>query len=629
MQKMKSTLIIVLLTMWTSPGLKAQTDAPNDSVQLEEVVIKGARVVNRTDGKLIFPSEKMTESASSGYTLLKMLPLPNVKVDDINETVSAANSLMGNVQVRINDVEATTADIQSMQPKEVEKVELIDRPGVRYGENVGIVLNIITRKVTSGYVVGASGTLVPKADMVKGNVYTKNNSGNNELSISYSGYYRHSNGMNEVEHAEYLMADNKYSKVERNTNDIINRNTIHDIQARYSWINADGSAFLTTLSTSIDNNPRDFRKTDVAYSDGRNTSETIDNSEKTISPLLDLYFKTQLGKSQSLIANATGSYTHTDYAYLFISDDTSFGYNTLGKTWSLKSEAMYENRMKPFTLSAGLRYAQKYIDNDYSGDATLVSQIHSSNIYAFSQIQGSLWKIGYMVGLGLSREYYRQGETMYDRVWLRPKLNISLPLSKHIRLNYTLTSAPASSKLQNMSGMSIITNGMEYSEGNPELIMERRDDHTLTLSYQSPRLYTQLMTFFRHNAHPAMQHVYRTEDNSFVKTFLEGRRIDLLMLQSYTNYDIIPQHLNAYISAEMLNIWNDGQNYSHRLTSFNFNIGLTAWLGNWTIMATMDNGYHFMENEYESRNIFSDFVSVSYKYILLSGKHNNPDPNSL
>ena len=64
----------------------------------------------------------------------------------------------------------------------------------------------------------------------------------------------------------------------------------------------------------------------------------------------------------------------------------------------------------------------------------------------------------------------------------------------------------------------------------------------------------------------------------------------------------------------MLNIRNDGQDYSHRLTSFNFNIGLTAWLGHWTIMATIDNGYHFMENEYESRNIFSDFVSVSYKY---------------
>ena len=613
MQKMKSTLIFVLLTMWASPELKAQTDALNDSVQLEEVVVRGARVVNRTDGKLIFPSEEMTKSAPSGYNLLKMLPLPNVKVDDINESITAANSLIGAVQVRINDVEASTADIQSLQPREVEKVEFIDRPGVRYGEGVGIVINIITRKVTSGYVIGASGTLVPKADMVKGNAFTKINSGKNELSLNYSGYYRHSNGINTVEQADYLMEDNTYNKVERNTNDIINRNTMHDIQARYSMINADGTAFLTTLSTSIDNNPRDFKKTDVAYSDGRNTTEIIDNSEKTISPLLDLYFKTNIGKNQSLIANATGAYTHIDYAYMFTSDKTSFGYNTLGKKWSLNSEAIYENHMKPFTLSAGLRYAQKYIDNDYSGDAVFVSQIHSSNIYAFSQIQGSLWKISYMVGFGLSREYYRQGETTYDRVWLRPKLNLSMPISKSLRLNYTLTSSPASSKLQNMSGMSIITNEMEYSVGNPDLIMERRDDHTLTLSYQSPRLYTQLMSFYRHNDHPAMQHVRRTEDGHFAKTFLEGRRIDMLMLQSYTNCDIIPQHLNAYLSAEMLNIWNDGQDYSHRLTSFNFNMGLTAWLGNWTIMAAMDNGFHFMENEYESRNIFSDYVSISYK----------------
>ena len=115
--------------MWATTGLKAQTDFPNDSVQLEEVVIKGARVVNRTDGKLIFPSEEMTKSATSGYNLLKMLPLPNVKADDINESITAANSLIGAVQVRINGVGASTADIQSLQPREVEKVEVSDRPG--------------------------------------------------------------------------------------------------------------------------------------------------------------------------------------------------------------------------------------------------------------------------------------------------------------------------------------------------------------------------------------------------------------------------------------------------------------------------------------------------------------------
>ena len=64
--------------------MKAQTLVPKDSVQLQEVMVRGARVVNRIDGKLLFPSEEMTKSATSGYSLLKMLPLPNVKVDYIS-----------------------------------------------------------------------------------------------------------------------------------------------------------------------------------------------------------------------------------------------------------------------------------------------------------------------------------------------------------------------------------------------------------------------------------------------------------------------------------------------------------------------------------------------------------------
>ena len=164
---MKKAWILVFLTLLIASEMKAQDDAPDKSVQLQEVIIKGARVVNRTDGKLIFPSEEMRKSASSGYGFLKMLPLPNVKVDDVSESIVAANSLVGAVQVRINDVEASAADIQSLQPTEVEKVEFIDRPGVRYGEDVGIVINIVTRRVATGYMAGASATFVPKADFAR------------------------------------------------------------------------------------------------------------------------------------------------------------------------------------------------------------------------------------------------------------------------------------------------------------------------------------------------------------------------------------------------------------------------------------------------------------------------------
>ena len=91
-----------------------------------------------------------------------MLSLPQVKVDDINESISPTNSLIGSVQVRINDVEASVADLRSLQPNEVEKVECIDRPGVRYGEDVGMVINIITRPIEKGYVVARLSSFTPR-----------------------------------------------------------------------------------------------------------------------------------------------------------------------------------------------------------------------------------------------------------------------------------------------------------------------------------------------------------------------------------------------------------------------------------------------------------------------------------
>ena len=96
-------------------------------------------------------------------------------------------------------------------------------------------------------------------------------------------------------------------------------------------------------------------------------------------------FSTSVGcsaRNQTVVANTTGAYTHTDYTYLFASAPSSFGYRTKGRAYRLQSEAIYENRLRPFTLTAGLRHTQKYVCNDYRGDATLLSQMRTSHLYA-------------------------------------------------------------------------------------------------------------------------------------------------------------------------------------------------------------------------------------------------------
>ena len=40
----------------------------NDSIALQEVVVKAARVVNKEDGKLIFPSDIQKQRSFSGFS---------------------------------------------------------------------------------------------------------------------------------------------------------------------------------------------------------------------------------------------------------------------------------------------------------------------------------------------------------------------------------------------------------------------------------------------------------------------------------------------------------------------------------------------------------------------------------
>ena len=59
-----------------------------------------------------------------------------------------------------------------------------------------------------------------------------------------------------------------------------------------------------------------------------------------------------------------------------------------GKTASLLSEIIYENRLKPFTLSVGLAYTYKHTMNNYQGDVFALNKTDNNKVYAFGEIKG-------------------------------------------------------------------------------------------------------------------------------------------------------------------------------------------------------------------------------------------------
>lgn len=66
-----------------------EKDTAQDSIALQEVVVKAARVVNKVDGKLIFPSEVQKQNSHSGFSLLGKLMLPNIRVDELSRSIVA------------------------------------------------------------------------------------------------------------------------------------------------------------------------------------------------------------------------------------------------------------------------------------------------------------------------------------------------------------------------------------------------------------------------------------------------------------------------------------------------------------------------------------------------------------
>ena len=139
----------VLLT-----GGQAVAQEVEETKTLSEVTIHGARIVQRVDGQTIYPTQQQVASSTNGYSLLEKLTLPRVRVDPIMHTITALSN-DGNVQVRINDVLAKREDLLALEVEAVERIDYIENPGLRYGEDVACVINIIIKKPSSGYVLGA------------------------------------------------------------------------------------------------------------------------------------------------------------------------------------------------------------------------------------------------------------------------------------------------------------------------------------------------------------------------------------------------------------------------------------------------------------------------------------------
>ena len=576
---------------------------------LQEVTVKGSKVVQRVDGQTIYPTRQQLESSTNGYSLLSKLTLPHLRIDPVMHTITALSNL-GNVQVRINGIMASKEDLLALDMKAVQHIDYIDNPGVRYGEGIAYVVNIIVKKPVSGYDIGADLTNTLTAVNGDETFYGKFNYGKSEFGVNYSLGYQNFKGTGYEEQATYELEAGEKRSILRQQLDGQNKSLNHNIQLTYS-LSDSNYVFQSKLSASRDIQPHRLWSKFDSFEDC--------SSSRTSSPALDLYFHRDFKRHQSLTANAVATYIKTD-SHAEHNEGGNYAYNVTGKTYSLWTEAVYENRLKPFTLSLGAQYGQKYINNVYSGDANADNAMRSSTLYFFGQLKGRLGKLGYMGGLGVSTRYYRQAEWNDRFLLFRPKLTVAYPLARNLRAKYDFEVSQHVSQIALVSDVSIKQNAMETLVGNPEITPNRVTSHDLRLTYSTPRIMSELQGYWRLNANCNMEK-YTRKDGHFYQTQTNaGNECSFFFIQSYNRWEAIPEHLSITLYGGIYRFYNFTDNYRHTYTAFNGGASVEAYLGRWTLTAYADNGWNFMEGEHRGHQAPAWYLTASYqlKNITLS-----------
>ena len=581
------------------------------TITLNEVTVKAAKVVNKTDGMIIYPTDAQKQASNNGYSILEKLTLANLRIDNISHSITAIDN-RGGVQIRINGIVVGKSEMLALNPKDIAKIDFINNPGVRYGDGIAYVIDIVTRRNESGYTIGTDLTSALTTLQGDDMVYGKWNKGKSELSFSYdvSGYK--TKGEKSKQSADYTLTDGSIYTIERNDVESLRKSISHDAKLTYNWSDSTATVFQASLNGAFNNTPDNYTVKDIV--DGtRQYKATSRAKDKSYSPVLDIYFFRQLTPRQSITANAVGTYISTQTSS-FYDEGAPYKYDVDGKTASLLTEVIYENRLKPFTFSTGLNYSHKHIKNDYSGDASSLTKTNNNRLYAFAEIKGMLQPFSYALGMGASFIHYTQNGHRYNFWTFHPKASLTYQINNSMQLSYTYQMQDKVSRIAMTSDAMVRTNSMEWTVGNPDLKPSHDMEHRLRVSYNTSRLQTFVEGYYKQCLKPNMAHYERTDDNQFIYTQINQKEIDVLDVYAYASYWLLPEKLQIAANGGIYRCFNFGYDYTHCYTSWFYVSSITAYLGNFTLQGYVDNGNRFLEGESKGYNGACSVLKASYTW---------------
>lgn len=571
-----------------------------NSYLLKGVTVEAARVVEKVDRQIIFPTKEQVKTASNGYDLLDNLSLPTIIVNRAERKVLSLKG--GDVQIRINDVKASMQDVLALQPDEVTKVEFINVPGLKYGDsNLDAVINYQVRRRYAGYVGGVSTMQGTKAGFNNSDGYFKYNVKKSEFSINYSFSYR------SVEERSYESLGTYHLP----TGETLHRNylgydspflyTTNNVQLGYNLSEPDKYTLSVRLNFYNHNSP--VRGMNQLYQESGKANQYLQNNRKMLEqiPSLDIYYSLNMPHDQNLALNLVGTYIGTDYQYRMReytfnkSPDesvknapmTDYSYDATGRKRSLIGEGTYSKNWKQMALSVGGQYNISHTDNIYVGSSNADTELKYSNLYLFTQLQGQQKWFSYQVGVGATRSSIHQGENGYSKWLFRPQVTLQAKASDRLSFKWSSKITSDIPSLSDLSELRQYSNSFEARDGNSGLKPFTGYNNTLSASWNIPLMSVYLEGNWTYYDKPIATSILpeKREDGSylFVSKPKNQKSHNYKHLLLTPEVHLIKDHLDLNLMCEYQNVKTKGLDYSHEFNYFSYGAEIRYMTGNWNI----------------------------------------------
>jgi len=591
------------------------------ATKLGEVVVERQAVIQKVDRQILLPSKEQMQASSDGVSLLQNLQIPRIVISHIDNSVKTFSD--ESVQLRINGVKASTADVKAINPKDIIRIEYHDQPGVRYNGAAAVVDYIVKHRDTGGSLMlaGTNGLTLPGI----GNYYLagKVHFGKSSLQAvatyaPYDIYWTRTN--NETYHfSTGKIENNEVGEPTRYKTYPVN------VSLNYNWTNGDKNMLNIRLRDNMAYTPYGSSDRDSRLFQPTDSFEIHDHDKSSSqSPSLDIYYQHNLPHKQHLYFDVVGTYinTHSDRRFLqtpffgSVSTDTTDVLSRVrGDKWSLIGEAIYEKEWENIMLTVGARHNQQWVKNTYLGSTEATVNMTTAETYAFAEMRHRVDKLSYVVGIGAMHTLIEQGGQKQSTWIARPQLTMSYDFGKGWFWKYKGYVSGNQPSLSQLSDITQQIDKYQMRQGNPNLRSVMYVSNEMELSWQSKHVNLNLWANYSYDHKPIMEETFEEIIDGLpyaIRMYNNQRGYHKLNVSPSVQVKLLDNKLMFNVTPFVKYMVSQGNNYHHEHVNYGVRGGIFYLLKGWRFFADVVTAQHNLWGETLTLGELTHDIGINY-----------------